>query len=314
MLNDETITILMATFNGEVYIKEQLDSLLNQTYNNIEIFVSDDGSTDRTIDIVQDYVKIDSRIHFEKSKHGGACKNFSNLLLKHKDSQYIMFCDQDDVWDIYKVQKSYELIRNYEKVPALVYCDKTFVDEGLNALEIKERNYSNSFKQILCQNHIYGCTMIINKQLIGLLTIPYFATMHDHWIALVAASYGVIEKLDETLIKYRQHNRNVTGGLKQFSIKNKILTWNLINKQLREENLMCYKFCKEFIRTSEKNSMRFAEMRNVCVSFCSIFENIGIKRLVAIIRFRYRKDHLLATIRGLFVIFSIKRLTESMVS
>lgn len=286
---DSKITILMATYNGAKYLKEQLDSIINQSYSDFVLYISDDGSSDRTLDIIKEYIERDDRIKLELSSHKGACQNFAQMIRNHKDAEYIMLCDQDDVWDRHKVEKSLTVIQQSDNdKPILLYCDKVYVDERLQPLEIIIRKYSDTFKSLLCQCHIYGCTVMINKQLIDLVDIPSYASMHDHWIALVAACEGKIIHLEESLILYRQHTANVTGGINQFSLKKKLENWSKISKEDEKAINMCYRFSKDHLYNT------------VASDYTKIFSKNGLSRIYKAIKFGYKLDHTLATVRGLY--------------
>lgn len=288
----ETIAILMATYNGQKYLKQQIESVINQTYENIKIFISDDGSNDSTLDIIKGFQKKDDRIYLEYSEHSGACGNFKKLLNNHKDFKYIMFCDQDDVWETTKIEKTYEKMINCEKenpeLPILVYCKKLFVDEELKKLNYEEKNYQDDLKTLLCQPHIYGCTMMMNRYLIERVEIPNYATMHDHWISLVAAREGKIVRLEEELIYYRQHSNNVTGGLGQFRLIDKFKNWKNINRLQKDAMVMCYLFCKT---TNESK---------ITNEYYKMFRIRKILRLFYAFKFKYKLDGFLATLRGLY--------------
>ena len=227
------INILLSTYNGSKYLKEQLDSLLSQTYKDIEIIVRDDGSSDNTIEILKSYnIKpIDTKINL------GAMGSFEELLkyaLQNSNSDYFMFCDQDDVWDTKKVEKTLAKMEEMEKefgnIPLLVHTDLEVVDEKLNTINSSFMNFQkinpriSKFHNLLIQNAITGCTVMINRKLAQMcLPIPDKAIMHDWWIGLVATQFGKIGYLNESTIKYRQHTSN-TIGAKGFSY------WGIIKK------------------------------------------------------------------------------------
>ena len=143
IINNKEVAILMATYNGEKYIKEQIDSLLEQTFINWNLYIQDDGSIDRTIEIVQSYD--DSRITIVDNglTHPGPCLNFMNLL-NIVESQYYMFCDQDDVWLPDKIAISYERMKIEEQyhndLPILVHTDYKSTDAFLNIIKTSEYN------------------------------------------------------------------------------------------------------------------------------------------------------------------------------
>ena len=235
------ITILLSTYNGEKYLKEQLDSLFIQTYKNIEIIVRDDGSSDKTLEMLKFY---DIKLLFSDGNIG-IKKSFETLLLyayENSDAEYFMFCDQDDVWKNDKIEKTLEEMKRLEKfygnnIPLLVHTDLEVVDENLKIISSSMWKYEyilpqyNTFNRLLIQNTITGCTMMINRELAKKsLDIPEEAIMHDWWIGLIASCFGKISYLEESTIKYRQHGKNTIGTEGK---KNKIIrkALGLLNKK-----------------------------------------------------------------------------------
>lgn len=213
------ISILVSTYNGKKYLKQQLDSLFIQTYKKILITVRDDGSKDITLELLKSY-DVDL---LESIDNLGPKNSFNTLLEYSLDSEYIMFCDQDDVWKTDKVEKTFQKMQELEKQfphkPILVHTDLEIVDEKLKTIDKSMWHYEflnpnlNSLNRLLMQNTITGCTVMINKQLALLaLPIPVDAIMHDWWLGLVASKFGKIGFLDEATIKYRQHNNNSIGA------------------------------------------------------------------------------------------------------
>lgn len=240
------IEILLATYNGERFLKEQLDSILNQTFKDFTLIVRDDGSNDKTVEIINDYIlqypgKI-TLLH-DKVLHRGAALSFG-YLIEQSTADYIMLSDQDDVWLNNKVEITMnamlELEKTHPDMPLMVFTDLKEVD---NNLKIIHESFINSQKlfpevigsptKILSLNVVAGCTVMINgisKQYV--LPVPTSKVGHDQWIAANIAHYGKIKYLSTPTILYRQHNFNAVGannvGLKYFV--NKILN---PSKQLR---------------------------------------------------------------------------------
>ena len=235
------IIILLSTYNGEKYLKEQLDSLFSQTYKNFEIIVRDDGSSDKTLEKLKFYdIKL-----LSSDVNLGIKKSFETLLkyaYENSDAEYFMFCDQDDVWNNDKIEKTLEEMKRLEKlygnnIPLLVHTDLEVVDENLKIISSSMWKYEyilpqyNTFNRLLIQNTITGCTMMINRELAKKsLDIPEEAIMHDWWIGLIASCFGKISYLEESTIKYRQHGKNTIGTEGK---KNKIIrkALGLLNKK-----------------------------------------------------------------------------------
>lgn len=227
-LNHKEVAILMATYNGEAYIEDQLKSILNQDATNWTLFIRDDGSTDKTVEILKNYsTNFDSIVlvandGFKK----GASGNFFSLL-QMVDSQYYMFSDQDDVWLPDKVRKVHQRIKQLESLdtnqPIVIGTDLKVVDSHLNIIDESfwHRSKINTllltqFNYLAVCNGFTGCTMIINKLTRNLIipTLPA-PLMHDYWIALyVSSRNGILELLNSQTILYRQHEKNVVGSQK----------------------------------------------------------------------------------------------------
>src|SRR4051812_4471996 len=171
----ETICILLASYNGEKFISDQLESLLSQTYANWKLFIRDDGSTDKTLQIVNRYVAKDPRISLvcDSIRNSGSCQNFARLLdLTRQEYKYFMFCDQDDVWLPTKIEETFALMLRTERqhhgsMPILAYSNFQYVYDNLKIIESKKRFESTKVKQLqfphlLAQNPAYGCTMMLN--------------------------------------------------------------------------------------------------------------------------------------------------------
>ena len=223
-LETEKIEILLAAFQSEKFLSEQINSILKQTDPNWVLLVHDGGSTDSTLDIINDYVRrYPDKIRFLGSSHASACRNFS-FLLETAQSELVMLCDHDDVWLPEKIaltRRRYieEYGKNPPGTPILVFSDLRIVDENLNLIYPSLMRYSNlrpdrlSLSQLLVQNVPHGNTMLLNSALRRLVyPIPPKAVMHDSWIALTATAFGRIAYLDQPAILYRQHNCNVFGA------------------------------------------------------------------------------------------------------
>lgn len=208
------LTILLATYNGEKYLKEQLDSLIVQSYTEWTLLVHDDGSTDGTLDILRSYAQNDQRIRLlEDGITGlGAAGNFLHLL-KHTEADLTMFCDQDDIWLPDKVDVMVKSI-DPSGMPAMSYCNASSYKDG-NVLPDKVILFHTTHLRdtLFLNGGIHSCLQIINKPLRDLvLEYKGYVCMHDHLTTLAAVSFGTIKYVDRTLMYYRQHTENVTLG------------------------------------------------------------------------------------------------------
>lgn len=227
MFMTDKIAILMAVYNGEKYIEEQLKSILTQTDDNWELLIHDDGSTDRSLQIVSRYQKQDPhRIHIvEGSPCGGAKENFF-FLIRQINAPYVMFCDQDDVWLPEKIELTIQRMREQEcrcgaNTPIMVFSDLTVADNSLQPIAERMSVYQKlNPRHILCkdlmiQNVITGCTVMVNRALLEKALQAEDTDsiiMHDWWCALVASCFGTITYLDLPLVLYRQHGDNSVGA------------------------------------------------------------------------------------------------------
>ena len=217
----------MATYNGERFIREQLDSLLAQTFCDFTVYISDDGSSDATLSIIKEcQAQNTGKIIFvnEGERKGGTCANFL-FLLESVDSELYMFCDQDDVWHKDKIQKTvarYDLLQD-KNAPVLIHSDVTVVDEKLNIISESVFHYSDlqkklTWKGYLVENNVMGCTALINRELADLYKTSAakldkgLIFMHDIFLAQIASLVGQIYFLDEPLMLYRQHEANRLGA------------------------------------------------------------------------------------------------------
>ncbi len=244
------VSVLMATYNGEKFLRTQIDSLLNQSYKDFEIYISDDGSKDHTFYILEEYEKRYSNIHILKNHKpsGSACKNFIYLLESVK-SDFYLFCDQDDEWLPDHIEN---LVCSYEKqedknIPILIHSDLIVVDGELNTICDSFFDFSSlskkplTYKYYLVQNNVTGCTMGINQALKekclnnvseeSIKDIP----MHDWWFALVAARFGKIVLLESKGLKYRQHGGNEVGAKKVNSLTYAFKRF--LNKQINQKSV-----------------------------------------------------------------------------
>lgn len=226
-MNQDTILILLATYNGEAYIQQQLDSLLSQDHPHLRIVVSDDGSGDKTVSILESYAieHPDKVLHYRSGQRFGcAQKHFLHLLRQFHDADYLMFCDQDDVWHPDKVRKTLEQMRKTEvdpQIPALVHTDLRVVDSSLNEIAPSFCAHSGlngsrlALNQLLVQNVVTGCTVMINRAL-AMLSCREVDTdammMHDWWLALLASACGKTAFVNEATMDYRQHSSNSVGA------------------------------------------------------------------------------------------------------
>lgn len=222
--HDEMVTILLATHNGEGYLTEQIDSIVQQNYTHWKIVVSDDGSSDNTLNILRNYQKKlgEARITIRQGPCRGFCANFMSLASDPSiDSAYFAFCDQDDRWHSNHLQRALDwLTESHAETPRL-YCGRTRLInqnghyQGESTLRLRPPSFSNA----LIQSIAGGNTMVFNSAARDLLiatgNLPVVS--HDWWIyILVSGANGQIKYHRAPSIDYRQHGKNIVGSNVRF--------------------------------------------------------------------------------------------------
>lgn len=264
----DKIDILLATYNGQEFLIEQLNSILNQSYKDFNLIVSDDNSNDETYKILKEYEKKDDRIKiFKQEKNLGLIQNFE-FLLKKVTSKYFMFSDQDDIWKENKIESSINKLK--EEQADLVYTDLEIVDENLEVIYPSYWKYKNIYKKVkkynnfealYLNNFVTGCTILAKSEYIKeILPLPKTSkfVLHDYWTALIISSKGKIAYVEEATIKYRQHKNNRVGSsrksdkienfedLRNLFIRVKIEHFQIFNDNISKiENKDISKYTKE---------------------------------------------------------------------
>ncbi len=222
------VQVLLSTYNGEKYLKEQIESILKQEEVEISILVRDDGSSDKTIEILEEISKNNTNIEFYKGENKGPARSFMELVQKSEEADYYAFADQDDIWESKKIISAIKKLNN-SNIPELYISSVTIVDENLKNIGKKEIQGKFTFEGELIKNFAYGCTQVFNKKLRNIINLyePQYIIMHDSWITRVCYAIGgnvVIDK--NSYIKYRQHSSNVVGykdgGIKKLKKQFKI--------------------------------------------------------------------------------------------
>lgn len=296
------ITILLATYNGYRFLPELLDSLIAQTFEGWDLYIRDDNSTDGTQRILSQYEQTDNRIHVTYgSEQLGPTGNFLNLVNSVSAGNYLMLCDQDDVWLPDKIEKTYAEMQkqeaDYGKQTALmVYCGKQLVDQDLlpiSSFKSERDSYNVSLHDVLIQNPIYGCTLMINRAALDIIKpVPEYVYMHDYYFALVVSLFGIVVYLDEPLILYRQHSGNVTGGAANFKKLSKLKSMSKINNKLHQIIMQNYIFCKTFSYMGNEDLNKYESM----------IDSNRIQRMFKAGKFKYSIPGKLQTLRLLIAL------------
>lgn len=214
------ICVLMCTYNGEEYLQEQIDSILNQ--NNVEVMLNirDDGSTDKTLSILESYGK---NINWYQDQHLNVNKGFIKLAKEAPDADYYAFSDQDDVWLPDKLDRAISFLKNIDnKKPAMYACGQIVVNENLEFLFQHNMNTDRSKDDFFAKNSFSGNTIVFNRKLFELLKMADLSVnpeqvKHDRFLTRICIGCGGEIFVDtENYIKYRQHGSNVVGVRRGF--------------------------------------------------------------------------------------------------
>lgn len=300
--NRVEVSVLLSTYNGERYLEEQLDSILRQQNVKIKLFVRDDGSTDRTVEILQSYSQRYSQMVFWKQKNIGVVNSFFALMQGAKESSpYYAFADQDDIWLPEKLERAIQKIQVEENHTdaAVLYCSNTIlIDENgsrLKGQKIKKPRIA--FGNALIENIATGCTCVWNEALLNdvVRETPSDAIMHDWWLYLTATYLGTVIYDTDAYLLYRQHSNNVVGAGNGFWKR-----WIQRVKRFRERKGAISKQAKQFrkifgIQQNEKGKLLnwVSEYRDVLgirfrILFCkSLFRQEKIDQILFKILFLF---------------------------
>lgn len=283
------LTILLSCYNGERYLPEQLDSLLRQTFRDFKIVILDDGSADRTPEILQEYWKnYPDIITVETLPHnsGGAKYGFWELMSSQRDD-YLMLCDQDDVWLPDKVERTLGRMRELERqfgrrMPLAVHTDLMVVDAKLRLLSPSYQQWADidfsrtDFRYQLTHAVMTGCTVLYNRALAEYFTErPRFFVMHDWWVMLAASAFGQVGQLPEPTVLYRQHQGNAVGAKNVRSLRFRL--WQLMHlPQLRRQMRESLWQAESFLRCHR--SRLSPGQRGLLEDFCSIMKKKKLGR------------------------------------
>lgn len=248
------VQVLLSTYNGEKYISDQIDSILKQSYHNIKLLVRDDGSTDRTGEILKFYHdQYPTQVQYYLGKNIGIVNSYLELL-NHADKscEYFCFCDQDDVWLPDKVSRALDFLQPYHSIPAMVCTSTHVTDESLRPINVwpKPPSRGPSFYNAMVQNIAVGATVTLNQHawriISGKSVCSKNIQMHDWWVYLCVSAFGKVSFDPKPSILYRQHDNNSVGGETTLykMLKRK---WNSYKRHKGQRLL--HKQAEEFFRT-----------------------------------------------------------------
>ncbi len=300
------VTVLLAAFNGEKYIGRQLDSILKQTYTNVKIVIRDDGSSDSTPQILNQYAEAyPDKIEICPTDYptGSASGNFFRMLQIYSDD-YIMFSDQDDIWLPEKIEKTLKAMQYAENksnknTPILVHTDLCVVDNGLKVIADSFMNFEHlsphrcKLNNLLMQNCVTGCTVMMNRALKErLFRLPERCLMHDWWVAIVAAATGKIVFVDTPLILYRQHTNNQVGAQDVASFK--FLISKLKNSEKNKEIYRDISYQSKFLADYYSDFMSRQDLK-MALAVAELPKMSRLDKIKTIRRYGLQKNTLLRT-------------------
>ena len=296
------INILMSTYNGEDFLAQQIQSIQDQTVQDWKLLIRDDGSVDKTQEIIADFVQRDGRIEWINEKDStnlGVVKSFQSLV-QHEEADFYFFSDQDDVWLPDKLELSLAEAKKYPaEMPLMVYMDLKVVNQDLEVMvesmiRTQSHHANTELVQELTENTVTGGVAMINHALAQLWNTADDLLMHDWYLALMATAFGKLVYIDQPGELYRQHDNNVLGARtndKRFKLfregPRKIFTryWDLIHKsQDQAKHLLQYK--------DRLDSQQIDLIEN----FIRIDQEPFLKRLYLLMRYKYSKNKLMHTL------------------
>jgi len=275
------IDILMATYNGGLYLERQILSLLGQTYSNWKLIIHDDGSNDESITVIKKYEKLDSRISLIEDgiKFGNAGKNFIHLL-QFSNSKYVIFCDQDDIWLENKLEVLYRKITEGSSSKMIgVYSEGYLYDPSRGGIcgIIPTLKPTNLQSALFMNSGLQGCAVLFDSSCREfMLSYKGHLSMHDHLLTITLLNFGTIEYLNDKVMLYRQNHINkVTANVEtdQFKmVTNSFLSKNAI-LDLSHYQLNVDFFDQFKDKILPHNLVLYKEFNKICLSR-SVFERL----------------------------------------
>ena len=272
------ISICMATYNGEKYLQEQIESIINQSYKNFELIIQDDSSTDNTLQILQKYTNLPNVSIFLNKTNLGYIKNFETVLQRAKGT-YIAIADQDDIWNKNKLEILLQNIQN----STLIYSNSLLIDaEGKSLNKTLSQKLKNNFisskepLNFLYDNTVSAHAVLFRKELLAYLaplpTYLYF----DQYIAILAASLNGVKFIDKNLVDYRQHSTNTLSQNKKQKLS---LLQKIRNKLVKKEHnnqIMLHKIqeLQKVTTLSHENKVKLQTLQTIHENFKTSYFNL----------------------------------------
>lgn len=232
-MEEKKVAVILSTYNGERFVREQLDSILNQTYKNFEIVVRDDGSSDNTVNIIKEYQKNNKNITLYERENVGFVKSFFELL-KLANADYYSYADQDDVWIQNKIELAVQELNKLDNSkPNMVFGNSDYYDENMKFIGKGDKNKKYSFLRALFACCGQGMTMTVNKKTRDMIieNNPKSCFFHDWWTYLLCVGLGNVAYNNVTTVKYRRRKENATSEGQGYI---RLLMWRIKNLLLND--------------------------------------------------------------------------------
>lgn len=245
----DKLAIILSTYNSSIFLREQMDSIITQTYKSWNLYIHDDMSEDTTTSIIKEYCEKDKRIHLLEDDRKRGSKDSFLWLLDKIEADYYMFCDHDDVWLSQKIELSIKKMleqKDRKEVPIIVATNLKLVNKDLKVIKESFWNHCHTRDKLfkdkyhyLVYNNIPGCSMLFNR-IVKQYAIPCpdNTYVHDSWTILSALwNNGRIEKIETPLVLYRQHESNLIGSKESPHFLSQVFSVSRLTKKTRQQYL-----------------------------------------------------------------------------
>ncbi|MGQ7358832.1 glycosyltransferase family 2 protein [Streptococcus suis] len=319
MKSEVKVLIMLASYNGEKYIEEQILSIINQDFKNWNLLIQDDGSTDNTVEIVSKFVEMDSRIQlrFNTNNYHGPYYNFHSLInfcKTHQEFDFYMFADQDDKWNENKISTMLKYFGD-NNTPQLIYADMAIIDSDNNVLYPSINKYLGLKYQnpesFFFSHSVYGCNIMLNRELfqevpaINIFDFEVKFLSHDNYYAKAAATIGEVCFIDEVVMGYRRHGENVTAKQEYKNSFNKLFARLFNLNDLANSHALTYNQSLYAIKIFNQS---FLNHKIDLKSIFDVLTNEGIYAIAYVIRHKISWGSKLKNIsRSLLLLFKLPR-------
>ena len=296
------VSVLLSVHGDSIFLKDFLDSLANQSFRDFVLVCRFDGKPSPAIQSLVS--KFPSIVILPDQTHYNVVTSYQRLLdaALEMDTAYFMFADQDDVWHPDKIARSFQAIKESESsrpagTPLLVHSDLRVVDEHLKMIAPSLIRYQSlnpsrvSLADLMIQNNVTGCTVIFNRVLASLARIPEEAICHDWYLALIAAAFGTVVFLPESLVDYRQHQDNVFGAVPRNGLLKRFFQRRHLHERIRLTQRQAEAFLRHFRTSLSDSQRRLLEDWSRCQTESSYFRRLG-----TVWRHGFRKNDWLRTL------------------